>query len=249
MASHKERLAAASDAIEFICSRDPDEMSTVVPNCPGWTVYNVAAHIGRVGLAWHSMIDASPDDPDSRARGYADAESRGSGHSPKVLASWVRGAVEALDGDVDHPAYFSMTGGAGTVGLWGWHAASELGIHRLDVEQALGTPLRDHRSSGARCARLTPVDSSCRRWPQSPILIQASSGPWPPEMARNSVPWHFGRPKARRNPRRPSPACPSTYCSRFGGRPHGPIDIAGSHETLDRWCALPSTAFQFGTWD
>ncbi|MGZ0175489.1 MAG: maleylpyruvate isomerase N-terminal domain-containing protein, partial [Acidimicrobiales bacterium] len=95
MASHKERLAAASDAIEFICSRDPDEMSTVVPNCPGWTVYNVAAHIGRVGLAWHSMIDASPDDPDSRARGYADAESRGSGHSPKVLASWVRGAVEA----------------------------------------------------------------------------------------------------------------------------------------------------------
>jgi len=115
-------------------------MSTVVTNCPGWTVYNVAVHIGRVGVAWRSMIDASPDDPDSRARGYADAESRGSGHSPGVLATWVRGAVEALEGDVDHPAYFSMTGGAGTVAVksiaLAGNTATIVILHRIKTEDA-----------------------------------------------------------------------------------------------------------------
>jgi uncharacterized protein (TIGR03083 family) len=248
MASHKERLAAASDAIEFICSRDPDEMSTVVPNCPGWTVYNVAAHIGRVGLAWHSMIDASPDDPDSRARGYADAESRGSGHSPKVLASWVRDAVEALDGDVDHPAYFSMTGGAGTVGLWGWHAASELGIHRLDVEQALGTPyaITDHLA-------LDALDYTCRFFlPAMATVTDTDPGVLRAVAARDGTEFSAMALRATQGTSEPEATItglPIDVLLALWGRPHGPIDIAGSHETLDRWCALPSTAFQFGTWD
>lgn len=34
--------------------------------------------------------------------------------------------------------YFSMTGGPGTTAMWAWHAAAEIGVHRLDVEAALG---------------------------------------------------------------------------------------------------------------
>ena len=45
-----------------------------------------------------------------------------------------------LDGDTERACYFSMTGGQGTVALWAWHAASELGVHRLDVEDALDHP-------------------------------------------------------------------------------------------------------------
>jgi hypothetical protein len=39
----------------------------------------------------------------------------------------------------------TVTGGSGTVGLWAWHTASELAVHRLDVENALKTP---HSMSG-----------------------------------------------------------------------------------------------------
>lgn len=248
VASHEERLAAAHSAIEFICSRDPDEMATLVPNCPGWTVYNVAVHIGRVGVAWHSMINASPDDPDSRARGYADAESRGSGHSPDVLASWVRGAIEALEDDVDRPSYFSMTGGAGTVGLWGRHAASELGIHRLDVEHSLGVPyaISDDLALDAldytsqfflpAMATVTETDPGTLRVVAardgtkfSPLTLRATHGSSKPEATITGL--------------------PVDVLLALWGRPHGPIDIDGSQETVDRWRALPSTAFQFGTWD
>jgi len=80
-------------------------------------VYNAAVHIGRVGIAWHAMINASPDDPDSRVRGYADADSRGEGQTPDTLASWALAAIDALEADIARPCYFSMTGGAGSVEL------------------------------------------------------------------------------------------------------------------------------------
>ena len=70
MLDHAERIAAARSAIDYICGRTDQEQAAPVPNCPGWTVYNAASHIGRVGIAWEEMITSTPDDPESRARGY-----------------------------------------------------------------------------------------------------------------------------------------------------------------------------------
>ena len=72
------------------------------------------------------------------------------GVEPAELASWAHRALDQMATDDPTPVYFSMTGGAGTAALWAWHAASEIGIHRLDVEAALEPPPSDHRRRSTR---------------------------------------------------------------------------------------------------
>ena len=249
MVTHRERLQAARDTIEYICGRSADEMAIDVPNCPGWTVYNAAVHIGRVGVAWHSMIDATPDDPDSRVRGYADAEARGSGHDPATLGSWALAAIDALEDDVDRACYFSMTGGHGTVGLWGWHAASELGVHRLDVEAALGLEptLTDEMAIDAltytanyflpAMSRVTETDPGAF----DAVAIRDGSALATVEVR---APGGEGSPAAAT-----LAGAPVDLLLAVWGRPHGPVDTTGATEIIDGWFELPKTAFQFGTWD
>jgi uncharacterized protein (TIGR03083 family) len=248
MASHAHRLEAARAAISYICSRNAKDMAVTVPHCPGWTVYNAAVHVGRVGVAWHAMIEATPDDPDSRTRGYADAEARGSGHSPDVLASWALAAIDALDTDPERPCYFSMTGGSGTVGLWGWHAASELAVHRLDIEQALNTP---HSMSHEDAS--DAIDYACRYF--LPAMARVAS----PDLAPIDVVTREDNhvihtasvraPGSTASPAATLQGAPIDLLLALWGRPHGPIDITGSNDVVDAWHALPSAAFQFGTWD
>lgn len=253
MVTHEQRLAAARDAIGYICSRSDGEMATPVPNCPGWTVYNAAVHIGRVGIAWRSMIEASPDDPASRTRGYADAESRGGGHAPSVLASWALGAVDALEAPLDRPAYFSMTGGHGTVALWGWHAASELGVHRLDVEHALG---HDHLLGDAlsddlaldaisyTAAYFLPAMSRATGQNPGQLTVTARRGAEIIGTAEVGVEADANGPAATIE------GAPIDVLLALWGRPHGPLEVEGSPEVFyDGWQVLPSVAFQFGTWD
>lgn len=246
MASHAQRLDAARGAINYICSRSTDDMTRPVPNCPGWTVYNAAVHIGRVGIAWHSMIDATPDDPDSRVRGYADAEARGSGHQPDVLASWALAAVDALDDDLERACYFSMTGGSGTVALWGWHAATELGLHRLDIEAALGAPyaMSDDLAIDA-------LDYTVQYF--LPAMVQASDARLEPLHAVAVRDGHtlgsFRAGASDEDPAATISGAPVDVLLALWGRPHGALDVAGPPEVMHGWHTLPSTAFQFGTWD
>ena len=43
--------------------RDAGEMATPVPNCPGWTVYNAAVHVGRAAAFWELMMQCRPETP------------------------------------------------------------------------------------------------------------------------------------------------------------------------------------------
>ena len=138
MLDHKDRIATARQAIDYITSRSEADQARPVPNCPGWTVYNAASHIGRVSIAWEEMITSPPEDPESRTRGYARSAEQPEGAPLADLAAWSHAAIDHLVDDLDRRCYFSMTGGEGTAALWAWHAASELGVHRLDVEAALG---------------------------------------------------------------------------------------------------------------
>lgn len=224
-------------------------MQLPVPNCAPWTIYNAAVHIGRVGVAWHSMISASPDDPDSRARGYADAEARGTGIDPATLGSWALAAIDALDDDTERPCYFSMTGGHGTVGLWGWHAASELGVHHLDVQDALGLPpsMDDEMAIDAltytaqfflpAMSRVTETD------PGALDLVATRDGA---ELATISVraPGTEGDPAGATLSGDPVDLLLAVW-----GRPHGETTTGGANSIVDGWFKLPSEAFQFGTWD
>ncbi|MEM7096041.1 MAG: maleylpyruvate isomerase family mycothiol-dependent enzyme [Actinomycetota bacterium] len=239
--SHAERLDAARRSVEYICSRSPEQMLLPVPNCPGWTVYNAAVHIGRVGVAWRSMILATPDDPESRTRGYADAEARGTGHPPHVLQGWAIAAIDALDDDTERSCYFSMTGGEGTVALWAWHAASELAVHRLDVESALDEP---HTMSATEvtdaldyaCSFFLPAMARVTGREPDRLDVVTSTG------ARFQVGADAEAAVTLRGDT-------TDLLLAVWGRPHGDVAVDGDPTVLERWRSLPGEAFQFGTWD
>ncbi len=73
------------------------------------------------------------------------------------FAAWAHSAIDQLTDDLDRRCYFSMTGGEGDPRLWAWHAASELGMHRLDVEMALG-----HEHSMTPVQALDAANYTCR---------------------------------------------------------------------------------------
>ena len=249
MVTHADRLQAARDTVNFICSRSAEEMQIPVPNCPPWTVYNAAVHIGKVGIAWQSMSEATPDDPESRTRGYADAEARGSGHDPATLGSWALAAIDSLDDDLDRACYFSMTGGHGTVALWGWHAASELAVHRLDVEAALGMeptisqPMAIDALTYAAQYFLPAMSRVTETNPGNFDLVATCD-----DATAITIPVQ-AHGAAGEDPQATLTGTPVDLLLAVWGRPHGAVEITGAADVVDAWFQLPSQAFQLGTWD
>ncbi len=247
MLTHEDRIAAARSAVDYITGRSLDEQRQPVPNCPGWTVYNAAVHIGRVGVAWEEMILASPDDPDSRVRGYARTADRPAGAPTSELAAWIGSALDQLATDTDRPCYFSMAGGEGTVGLWAWHAASELGLHRLDVEDALGHPhsMTDDQAIDATsytCQFFLPAMR--RATGRDPGSITARLlGAAGEVLAVVDVDSDNRRSVVVEGP-------PIQVLLAVWGRPYHDVVVAeGDPGVLAEWRQLPTEAFQFGTWD
>ncbi len=245
MRTHAERLASARAAVDYITGRTAAEQERPVPNCPGWTVYHAASHVGRVAIAWSEMIASPPEDPASRERGYATSAEQPAGAPMADLASWAHAALDRLDGDTDRRCYFSMTGGEGTVDLWTWHAASELGVHRLDVEDALGQPpgLTDDEAVDAvtytsrfflpAMRRVTGVD------PGALHLQMETTGDGPDVVISSET-------SASATVVGP----PTQLLLAVWGRPHTGVTVVDGDATVwERWRALPGEAFQFGAWD
>lgn len=245
--SHAERTAAARDVIAYLASRTPQEMQAAVPNCPGWTVRNALVHVGRVGIAWRAMMQAGPDDPESRNRGYAESELKPEGAPVDEIASWAYQALDLLDGEVDRSCYFSMTGGAGTIGDWGWHAATELGLHRLDVESALG-----HGYSMSDAQALDALAYSCELFlPAFRRATDTDPGSVAIEVvsADGAIAGSCELASDTRTSVSISGPGPEILLALWG-RNHANVTVAaGDAAVLAAWAALPGQAFQFGTWD
>jgi uncharacterized protein (TIGR03083 family) len=245
--SHTQRIDAARSAIDYITGRTDVEQRRPVPNCPGWTVYNAAAHIGRVGIAWEEMITSPPEDPESRERGYRRSAERPAGTSTAELAAWAHSAIDELVDDVDRRCHFSMTGGEGTASLWAWHAASELGVHRLDVEAAL-----EHNHSLTDEQAVDAATYTCRYF--LPAMRRVTGPDTGPVTAR-LVGGHSGivgeatiESEAAAGVTVEGPA--TQVLLALWGRPHSGVEVtAGDPAVWERWRALPGQAFQFGTWD
>lgn len=252
--NHAERVASARAAVDYIMGRSADEQRRPVPNCPGWTIYNAAAHVGRVSIAWEEMITSAPDDPESRTRGYARSERRPAGTPMADLAAWAHSTLERLVDDVDRRCYFSMTGGEGTVGLWAWHAASELGVHRLDVEAALGDA---HALSDEQA--LDAASYTCQYF--LPAMRRAT-GKDPGQVQLRLLGSDASTPDANASTtgevaiESESTATVTVEGSAvqvllaLWGRPHTGVRVVDGEPTVwADWRALPSEAFQFGTWE
>ena len=244
---HEQRLAAARDTIDYLMSRDEEEMAVAVTNCPGWTVYNAAVHVGKVSIAWEGMIGSTPTTPNAREKAYEVSFSKPEGSPVADLSAWAHSAIDALEDDIDRPCFFSMTGGEGTVGLWGWHAASELAVHRLDIADALRHTdvISDSEAVDATIYAAEFFLPAMRR----------VSGIDPGSVALDLLDGagrtlHTARIASESDATVTVSGPAAQVLRAIWGRPHSDVDIvSGDPQVWDRWRELPSQEFQFGTWD
>ncbi len=241
MLTHQERVDTAKSAIDYICGRSPEEQSQPVPNCPGWTVYNAASHVGRVAIAWKAMIEATPDDPESRNRGYAVADTVPEGTDAAALGVFAHQALNCLVDDPDAEAFFSMTGGHGTRRLWAVHAAAELGIHRLDVEAALG---HDHAMSDDAA-----VDALSYSFEYFLPAMAKAAGEVPGSVTLDALGLSLDVGAAA-DDNVSLRGRPVDLLLALWGRPYDGVEVVSGEATvLEAWRSVPERAFQFGTWD
>jgi uncharacterized protein (TIGR03083 family) len=247
MLTHVQRVEVARSAIEYLTSRSRGEMSQRVSNCPGWSVYNAAVHVARSCVSWEQMMAADPDDGTARDRAAATRESLPSGVEPPVLAAWCQSLLAAITDDESRACYFPLTGGPGTVGLWAWHAASELGVHRLDVEDALSHnhAMTDNEAADAVAYVCQIVSPAMRRATgEDPGTVTINL-----DMAdgRQPDPIRITSDTAAQVTVRGHPV---QVLLALWGRPHHGISVTAGNTTVwSEWQHLPTTAFQFGTWD
>jgi len=123
---HVERLVRDADLAAF------------VPSCPGWTVYDLATHLGAIhrwaAAATRTPHDGrTPDDPEE-PQGLDGAD----------LANWyAAGAAELVDRLFVDPDRSCWTlGQPHTVGFWRRRQLHETALHRWDLQNALGQPAR-----------------------------------------------------------------------------------------------------------
>ncbi len=252
--SHRERVDVARSAIDYIItSPSPAQLEQPVPNCPGWTVYNAAVHVGRVCVAWEQMMGSAVDDATARDRAYEHSNARPAGAEPAELARWAHSAIEVTAGE-RRDCFFSMTGGPGDTELWAWHAASEIGVHRLDVEDALGQrhEISDRAAADSvryACGFFLPAMRRVSGINPGGLTAELLGGDGEPVDVVEITPADDAGPDT------PSATISGPAVQvllALWGRPYDEANVrvtGGDAGVLSGWRELPATSFQFGTWE
>ncbi len=118
-----ERLAALLDA---------GDLAAPVPACPGWSLADLAEHVGGVhAWATHAIVHGTPDgeEPPAPASGVADWYR---GHAARLVAALAERAP-------DTPAW-TFGPEPRTTAFWRRRQVHEVLVHTWDAESSQGTP-------------------------------------------------------------------------------------------------------------
>jgi uncharacterized protein (TIGR03083 family) len=115
-----------------------------VQSCPGWTVFDLCAHLARVHRWAGGIVEARPAGPDRRPNVFDVPDGRAVFDFVDAGARDLADALERADPD---DACWSWTDDR-TVRFWARRQAHELAIHRWDAQRALGrTEPIEHRQA------------------------------------------------------------------------------------------------------
>ncbi|VAV99495.1 hypothetical protein MNBD_ACTINO02-461 [hydrothermal vent metagenome] len=155
--TYLDAIATDTKRLHDIALSNPDlDLET----CPGWTVTDVVAHLGRIhrrtlDLVNEGLTDRFPDPVDAPERD---------------VVAWAgaaaRDMVSALAGiDPTTPLYTWHTSNQ-TAGFWMRRMAHETAIHRLDAEIAVGDIVPFEREFAADCVAevLEVLLTGCPPW-------------------------------------------------------------------------------------
>ena len=75
-----------SNAFRALVETAPD-LDVPVPTCPGWTLFDLAQHVGQGRLRWAAIVAAGP--ADERPTGTAPADAVPAPREPEALHAWL----------------------------------------------------------------------------------------------------------------------------------------------------------------
>lgn len=135
-------------------------LETPVRACPGWTVANLAAHLGHVHRWAARMATASPGD---RVPFGDDPMPESPGDASEWLLDGAARLAETL-ASVDPDAVVPTLLGPGPASFWIRRQCHETMLHRWDAEDALGlTPELDSRLAADGIDEFLAVQASRRQ--------------------------------------------------------------------------------------
>jgi len=115
------------------------DLGAAIAACPGWTAYDLVAHLGAIHR-WAARATRTPPD------GLVPDLEEPHGLTGSALAGWYATSAaelaEALSVDADRPCW--TLAAPGTVRFWRRRQLHETVVHRWDLETALGRSARIH---------------------------------------------------------------------------------------------------------
>ncbi|MEU7869058.1 maleylpyruvate isomerase family mycothiol-dependent enzyme [Dactylosporangium sp. NPDC049140] len=182
-----------SAAFRAAIAAAPD-LDAPVPSCPGWTLFELAQHLGQGQRRWAGIIAAGP-----AAEPPAEGAPEPAPREREELAGWLAAATRQLLHAVqvagpDRGCWTWWDGSESplTAGAVARHQLQEVAVHTYDAELALGAP---RPLPGA--VALDGVDeflatccAGAYRWPYEPATIDyhAAEGPsWRLSLAAGGV--------------------------------------------------------------
>ena len=180
-----ELIEERSSAFRTVVHSAPD-LSVQVPTCPGWTLLDLARHLGGGQRRWAAIVTAGP-------AGAAPAQSsseigRAAPAEPEALLAWLsestKELMEALDQvgpDRGCWTWWGRSESPETTGVAGRHQVHEVAIHTYDAQLAAGAaqPVpAEIAVDGVEEFNVT-CGTTTEAWPYDPAIvdIHVDAGP------------------------------------------------------------------------
>lgn len=170
-------LDERSTAFRAAVAAAPD-LEVPVPSCPGWTLFDLAEHIGQGRRRWATIVSAGP--ADERPAGTAPHESAPAPRDRAELESWLAASVTEFDA--------TLRAAGPDAGCWTWwgdsqspqtaagvarHQVQELAVHTYDAQLAVGAPqpLPEEVALDGVEEFLSTCVSTDKTWPHEPVTL------------------------------------------------------------------------------
>ena len=170
-------LEERSNAFRAIVAAAPD-LDALVPTCPGWTLFDLAQHVGQGRLRWAAIVAAGP--ADERPAGTAPADAVAAPRDAEALHAWLASCVGELDTALrdagpDHGCWtwWGDSQSPQTAGAVARHQVQEVAVHTHDAQLALGAPLplpEEVALDGVE-EFLSTCNATTSPWPHPPAVL------------------------------------------------------------------------------
>lgn len=167
-------VQAVREHVEFFLALDPSQHGAAIPTCPEWTVEDVLRHVSGGALTVCEWVERAGDPTlDAVAVLHESHGLAGAAPLAELTPSLMR-YVELIESRDEHAETFLFDERV-SLGKQVWHATGDWGIHRHDVELALGSPpsLTAERAGdliGWLLEYLQPTVEANRSWDRPPGL-------------------------------------------------------------------------------